>query len=85
MAALRIRSWVSLVGCIGACTLSAAEAHAGPFDLAATGSRDRDRYGRLLRLVTRRGRSLGEELVAEGLAETWKGRRSSWCGVALPG
>ena len=58
--------------------------NAGPFDLAAYGSRDRDRYGRLLRVVTRRGRSLGGELVAEGLAETWKGRRSSWCGETLP-
>ena len=57
----------------------------GPFDLATAGSRDRDRYGRLLRVVTRRGRSLGQELVAEGLAETWKGRRSSWCGETLPG
>lgn len=59
--------------------------NAGPFDLAASGPRDRDRYGRLLRVVTRRGRSLGQELVAEGLAESWKGRRSSWCGEALPG
>ena len=59
--------------------------NAGPFDLATAGSRDRDRYGRLLRVVTRRGRSLGQKLVAEGLAETWKGRRSSWCGDILPG
>ena len=57
----------------------------GPFDLAGYGSRDRDRYGRLLRVVTRRGRSLGQELVTEGLAEGWKGRRSSWCGETLPG
>ncbi len=57
----------------------------GPFDLATSGSRDRDRYGRLLRVVTRRGRSLGQELVAEGLAESWKGRRSSWCGATVPG
>ena len=53
--------------------------NAGPFDLATSGSRDRDRYGRLLHVVTRRGRSLGAELVAEGLAERWKGRRSRWC------
>ena len=59
--------------------------NAGPFALATFGSRDRDRYGRLLRVVTRRGRSLGIALVDEGLAEHWKGRRSSWCEAVLPG
>jgi micrococcal nuclease len=59
--------------------------NAGPFELATTGSRDRDRYGRLLRVVTRRGHSLGIALVEEGLAEHWKGRRSSWCERVLPG
>lgn len=56
--------------------------NAGPFALEA-GSRDRDKYGRALRTVVRNGRSLGAELVAEGLAETWKGRRSSWCGQSI--
>ena len=51
----------------------------GPFTLAPAGSRDRDRYGRLLRTVTRGGESLGAALVREGLAETWLGRRGSWC------
>jgi micrococcal nuclease len=41
--------------------------------------RERDRYGRLLREVRRNGRSLGAVLVAEGLAEPWRGRRSNWC------
>jgi endonuclease YncB( thermonuclease family) len=50
----------------------------GPVSLE-TGPRDRDRYGRLLRVVTRNGRSLGEQLVSEGLAERWSGRRGSWC------
>jgi endonuclease YncB( thermonuclease family) len=50
----------------------------GPFTLAA-GTRDRDRYGRLLRTVTRGGESLGAALVREGLAETWMGRRGTWC------
>ena len=50
----------------------------GPITLEA-GSRDRDRYGRLLRVVTRDGRSLGQQLVSEGLAERWSGRRGSWC------
>ena len=56
--------------------------NAGPFTLApnddGTG-RDRDKYGRLLRTVTRGGESLGQVLVREGLAEEWKGYRSSWC------
>ncbi len=52
--------------------------NAGAFELVA-GPRDVDRYGRLLRTVTRSGRSLGAQLVSEGLAEPWRGRRSSWC------
>lgn len=41
--------------------------------------RDEDGYGRKLRIVTRDGRSLGDVLVAEGLARTWTGRREPWC------
>jgi len=53
---------------------------AGPFDLHPLPSgRDEDRYGRKLRIVTRGGRSLGDVLVAEGLARTWTGRREPWC------
>ena len=55
-----------------------------PFTLAAT-SRDRDRYGRLLRTVTRRGESLGALLVREGLAEAWQGRRGDWCRARISG
>lgn len=51
----------------------------GPFELQTIGNRDRDRYGRELRVVTRGGRSLGDQLVAEGLARTWTGRREPWC------
>lgn len=50
----------------------------GPFQLHAI-ERDRDRYGRLLRIVTRDGESLGNQLVNEGLAERWSGRRGNWC------
>lgn len=50
----------------------------GSFTLAP-GNRDRDRYGRLLRTVTRDGASVGEVMVREGLAETWKGYRGDWC------
>ena len=53
---------------------------AGPFELHALGNgRDEDGYGRKLRIVTRGGRSLGDVLVAEGLARTWTGRREPWC------
>ena len=53
---------------------------AGSFELHALGNgRDEDRYGRKLRIVTRGGRSLGDVLVAEGLARTWTGRREPWC------
>jgi endonuclease YncB( thermonuclease family) len=54
----------------------------GAFTLAANDDgtgRDRDRYGRLLRTVTRNGASVGDVLVSEGLAEEWKGYRGSWC------
>jgi len=50
----------------------------GPFSLEPY-RRDRDRYGRLLRTVTRDGASVAEALVREGLAEVWKGRRGDWC------
>lgn len=52
--------------------------NAGPFQLV-NGARDRDRYGRLLRVVERRGTSIGGILVAEGLAERWQGKRGDWC------
>ena len=50
----------------------------GSFALDAI-DRDEDTYGRKLRIITRGGTSLGEQLVAEGLAEPWRGRRSGWC------
>ena len=58
----------------------AALLNAGPFRLES-GTRERDRYGRLLRTVTRGGTSIGAQLVAEGLAERWQGRRGDWCGA----
>ena len=53
--------------------------NAGPFDLIAY-ERDRDVYGRALRIVSRSGTSLGDVLVREGLAHVWDGRKHSWCG-----
>jgi micrococcal nuclease len=54
--------------------------NAGAFTLAIEG-RATDRYGRALRVVRRDGRSLGDQLIAEGLAEPWRGKRSDWCAV----
>lgn len=52
--------------------------NAGPFRLRIA-DRDVDRYGRKLRIVVRNGSSIGEELVAEGLARRWDGARHPWC------
>lgn len=53
--------------------------NAGPIELASISGRDTDRYGRELRIVMRDGVSLGDVLVAEGLARTWTGRREPEC------
>lgn len=50
-----------------------------PFSLEGYGTRDRDQYGRLLRVVYQNGRSVGQILIAEGLARPWQGRRRPWC------
>jgi endonuclease YncB( thermonuclease family) len=51
----------------------------GKFSLEPLPDRDTDKYGRLLRTITRGGHSLGEVLVGEGLAERWVGYRRDWC------
>lgn len=52
--------------------------NAGPVALQDHGQ---DRYGRRLAIVSRGGRSLGDSLVAEGLARPYSGgRRAGWCG-----
>lgn len=38
-----------------------------------------DRYGRTLAVLHRSGKSIGGQLVTEGLARTWSGRREPWC------
>ncbi len=52
--------------------------NAGPFDVVFY-SRDRDVYGRKLRLLERHGVSFGGVLVSEGLARLWDGARHPWC------
>jgi micrococcal nuclease len=51
----------------------------GAFELQAYRSRDTDRFGRKLRVVLRDGSSIGDKLIAEGLARRWTGRRLPWC------
>lgn len=51
----------------------------GPFQVQTIGNRDEDRYGRKLRVLVRAEKSLGDQLVSEGLARTWTGRREPWC------
>ena len=53
----------------------AALLNAGRFELHSQGT---DRYGRTLVTVTRSGRSIGEQIVGEGLARRW-GDRRGWC------
>lgn len=51
----------------------------GAFEVRPIGNRDEDRFGRKLRVIVRQGQSLGDQLVSEGLARTWTGRREPWC------
>ena len=53
--------------------------NAGPFEVVRRGGRDVDRYGRKLRILERDARSLGDVLIAEGLARRWDGAHRSWC------
>jgi endonuclease YncB( thermonuclease family) len=52
--------------------------NAGSFRLNSI-SRDEDNYGRKLRVISRRGESLGGVLVDEGLARWYAGGRRPWC------
>lgn len=51
----------------------------GPIDVVQVGQRAVDRIGRPLRTLYRDGKSLGMQLVAEGLAHPWEGRSHNWC------
>ena len=53
--------------------------NSGSVDVVRAGQRNKDRYGRLLRIVEVDGRSVGDVLVSEGLARRWSGRRFPWC------
>ena len=57
----------------------------GPFEMTGRIDDLRDRYGRDLRVVTRRQpdgsiQSIAEDMRVSGLAHRYLGRKSSWCG-----
>jgi endonuclease YncB( thermonuclease family) len=52
--------------------------NAGSFDLVEV-DREEDQYSRKLRLIMRNDRSIGSELVDEGVARRWGGHRKPWC------
>jgi len=47
-----------------------------PYRIERTG---KDRYGRTLGIISNSRGSIGRQLVAEGLARKWTGRREPWC------
>lgn len=51
----------------------------GSVALETPSSRDRDKYGRLLRIATVNGVSVGDQLIAEGLAYRWGKHQRGWC------
>jgi micrococcal nuclease len=53
--------------------------NAGPFEVVRSGGHDEDKYGRKLRDIRRDGKSLGDTLIAEGLASQWEGQHHAWC------
>ncbi|WEZ86218.1 thermonuclease family protein (plasmid) [Rhizobium sp. 32-5/1] len=52
--------------------------NSGPLSFKTT-AREEDRFGRKLRIVYRDRHSVGDMLVAKGLARKWQGSRRSWC------
>ena len=50
--------------------------NAGPFTISRSNTY---RYGRTIAILHHSGRSVGNQLVAEGLARPWSGRRKPWC------
>jgi micrococcal nuclease len=55
------------------------ELNRGPFVMTAARRDERDQYGRELRILTRDGKSIGDALVAAGMAHDYRGKKLSWC------
>lgn len=53
--------------------------NAGGLTMERRERRDVDQYGRKLRVVLQDGRSVGDALIARGLAHRWDGRKLNWC------
>jgi len=51
--------------------------NSAPFRIRRIG---KDRYGRTLAVILSARGSIGDQLVAEGLAQRWRGRKARWCG-----
>ncbi|GLR49921.1 hypothetical protein GCM10007923_11260 [Shinella yambaruensis] len=51
----------------------------GPFGMRPLPDKETDQYRSSLRILMRNGQSIGDKLVAEGLARTAEGRRRPWC------
>lgn len=51
----------------------------GTFELRSWVGREYDRYGRRLAVVVRNGSSIGDQMVREGYARPWEGKRRPWC------
>ncbi|MBX3560868.1 MAG: thermonuclease family protein [Sphingomonas sp.] len=61
----------------------AALLRAAPFQLSESFGRDSDEQGRKLRIASRGGHSLGDAMVAEGLARPWSTVASPWCATGF--
>src|SRR5262245_49470061 len=51
----------------------------GPFDMVAHRLQREDRHGRDLMVIRRNGKSIGTQLMDEGLAHRYIGSKRSWC------
>ena len=53
--------------------------NAGEFEMVAHRLQQQDRHGRDLMLIRRGDRSIGSQLIDEGLAHRYVGSKQSWC------
>jgi endonuclease YncB( thermonuclease family) len=51
----------------------------GPFNMTAHRFNRTDQYGRDLMVFTRDGRSIGQQLIDEGMAHRYVGMKQGWC------